>query len=168
VRGSLGRFIAPTAAFPRALSRFCCKQWCKSSQQLRLRVSEPGASGDNLVICTTWLNLLRRFHNRTHGRAPRRSLCFVEQWKELHPAGLDSVTMCLSVVRCFGHIVEWHLILANAVQEITFRLVSWFSEKRVVLWSAFSESRFVSIGSVGDTMNGDRIKQFFIKATAKH
>ena len=61
-----------------------------------------------------------------------------------------------------GHIDEWHLVFANSFQEITFGLASWFSEKAIMFGSPFSEPRFKSVWSIGNSVNGDGVKQLLV------
>jgi photosystem II stability/assembly factor-like uncharacterized protein len=58
-----------------------------------------------------------------------------------------------------GPIDEWHLVFAKVVQEIAFGLASWFSEEAMVVFGpAFSQARFNSVWSVGNSVNGDGLE----------
>lgn len=48
--------------------------------------------------------------------------------------------------------------LRSSVQHFTLGLVSWLGENLVPFVSAFSESRFEPIGSIGDAMNRNGIE----------
>jgi hypothetical protein len=57
-----------------------------------------------------------------------------------------------------GRCDEWHLDYQNSVPHIAFGIPPGFSEKAIVLGSAFSQPRFISVGPIGDTVFGDRIE----------
>ena len=62
---------------------------------------------------------------------------------------------------------EWHLVFPNAVPHIAFGLPSWFHETIVRFGSAFSSPRFVSVGSIGDSVDGDRVEQVLVEDLAE-
>ena len=72
------------------------------------------------------------------------------------------VTVIMAIAR-FGHIDEWHLVLGKVSRHITFGLMPRLSQEAIVFWSAFSESRFIPIGSVSNPMGGDGVKQLLVE-----
>ena len=74
---------------------------------------------------------------------------------------------CRDFLARVGHIDEWHLVGAKAVQQITFGFSSWFPKEAVVFRSAFSQARFIAIGSVSDAVGRDRIEQLLVKGIAE-
>jgi hypothetical protein len=45
--------------------------------------------------------------------------------------------------------------------------MTWLDEDSVPLGVSFSSSRFVTIGSIGDTVNGDGVEQMFVEALSE-
>jgi hypothetical protein len=68
---------------------------------------------------------------------------------------------------CIGHIDEWHLDYPNPIPHIAFGVAPGFSEIAIVFGSAFSETRFIPIGSVSNAMDRDGVKQPVVKGVAK-
>jgi hypothetical protein len=68
------------------------------------------------------------------------------------------VLRALRAAECVGHIGEWHLGFQNPVPQIAFGIPPGFSEKAMVLGSAFSQPRFISVGPIGDSVLGDRVQ----------
>jgi hypothetical protein len=63
--------------------------------------------------------------------------------------------------------VEWHLLLPKAVPHIAFRLPSAFHEASIGFGSSFSSARLVSVGSVGDPVDDNRVEQLLVQDLAE-
>ena len=72
-----------------------------------------------------------------------------------------------SMVARSGPIHEWHLVLGNAFQDIALSHPSWFHQEVVPLFSPFHSARFITVGTVSDAMNSNRVKQLLVKAPTK-
>src|SRR5262249_13200938 len=59
---------------------------------------------------------------------------------------------------------EWHLVLPNPLEPLTFGLVPWFREAREWLGSALLSARLIAVGAVPDPVAGDRVKQHLVMA----
>jgi hypothetical protein len=78
-----------------------------------------------------------------------------------------SLKHLLVTVARSGHIDEWHLLLSNSFQEITFGLWSWFSEEAVVFRAPFSEARFIPVGAIRHSLAGDCVEQLLVEDPAE-
>ena len=55
----------------------------------------------------------------------------------------------------FGVSDEWHLVLSKAVQHKTFGFESGFHKSVIRFRSPLCSARFITVGSISDSMNGD-------------
>ena len=58
---------------------------------------------------------------------------------------------------------EWHLVLGKSFEDITFGFVSWFHQSVVRFGSSFVSLRFKAVGSIGDLVGSDRIKNLLVE-----
>jgi hypothetical protein len=69
---------------------------------------------------------------------------------------------------CSGHIGEWHVVLLNSFGHLMFRFRTWLSEEAVMFGPPFAETRFDSVGTIGDSMSGDCFEQSPIQVMSSH
>ena len=62
---------------------------------------------------------------------------------------------------------EWHLVLANSFEYGEFSFVPGQFELGVSLRSSLSISRLESVGSIGDAMKSDGVKQLLVEYGAE-
>jgi hypothetical protein len=67
-----------------------------------------------------------------------------------------------------GRTVEWHVDLPNSFEHLSFELVSRLHHSIVLLLPAFSLPWFKSIGSIGDAMSSDSVKQLIVETSTAH
>ena len=58
--------------------------------------------------------------------------------------------------RRIGDIVQWHVVLPTAFRHIVFGFCSVFPEEPIVLGPPFAKSRFTSVRTIGDAIDGVR------------
>src|SRR5262245_60230539 len=68
---------------------------------------------------------------------------------------------------CFGPPREWHLLLPNAFEHLTFGHVPRLHEAVVRLGPALPAARLVAVWAIGDPVTGDRSKQYLVEDVAE-
>ena len=61
-------------------------------------------------------------------------------------------------VGCFGPFDEWHLEFRNSFRHLAFDFGTWLGQRAIVIAPPLFQARFVTIGSVSDSMSGDGVK----------
>ena len=68
--------------------------------------------------------------------------------------------------RRFGRCDEWHLDFQKSLPHIALGVRPWLSQKAIVFGTPFSQSGFISVGAIGDSVTGDRVEQVFVEEPA--
>jgi hypothetical protein len=66
----------------------------------------------------------------------------------------------LSAIRRFD---EWHLVILNLFEHLAFDHVPGLKHRVVFLGPSFSQSRFDSIRTVGNSMSGDGVEHLLVE-----
>src|SRR5439155_12255954 len=65
-----------------------------------------------------------------------------------------------------GQIDEWHLDFRNSFRHLAFDFGTWLGQPAIVIAPPLFQARFVTIGSVSDSMSGDGVKQAVVQPQA--